>query len=51
VTSHPLVQAVLETFPGATIAAVRERAAAEPGADETSPEDPGEEADAGEDGT
>ena len=24
-TSHPLVQAVLETFPGATIAAVRER--------------------------
>ena len=51
VTSHPLVQAVLETFPGATIAAVRERfAAAEPEGDETSPEDPGEEADTGEDG-
>jgi DNA polymerase-3 subunit gamma/tau len=52
VTSHPLVQAVLETFPGATIAAVRERfVAAEPDGDETSPEDPGEEADTGEDGT
>jgi DNA polymerase-3 subunit gamma/tau len=51
VTSHPLVQAVLETFPGATIAAVRERfAAAEPDGDETSPEDPGEDADTGEDG-
>ena len=51
VTSHPLVQAVLETFPGATIAAVRERfAAAIPDGDETSPEDPGEEADTGEDG-
>jgi DNA polymerase III subunit gamma/tau len=51
VTSHPLVQAVLETFPGATIAAVRERfAAAEPEGDETSREDPGEEADTGEDG-
>jgi hypothetical protein len=46
-----LVQAVLETFPGATIAAVRERfAAAEPEGDETYPEDPGEEADTGEDG-
>jgi len=51
VTSHPLVQAVLETFPGATIAAVRERfAAAEPEGDQTSPEDSGEEADTGEDG-
>jgi DNA polymerase-3 subunit gamma/tau len=51
VTSHPLVQAVLETFPGATIAAVRERfAAAEPERDETYPEDPGEEAETGEDG-
>jgi DNA polymerase-3 subunit gamma/tau len=51
VTSHPLVQAVLETFPGATIAAVRERfAAAEADGDETSPEDSGEEADTGEDG-
>jgi DNA polymerase-3 subunit gamma/tau len=50
VTSHPLVQAVLETFPGATIAAVRERfAAAISDGDETSPEDPGEEADTGED--
>jgi hypothetical protein len=46
-----LVQAVLETFPGATISAVRERfAAAEPEQDETYPEDPGEEADTGEDG-
>jgi DNA polymerase-3 subunit gamma/tau len=35
VATHPLVQAVLETFPGATIAAVRERfVAADPGADE-----------------
>jgi DNA polymerase-3 subunit gamma/tau len=38
VAAHPLVQAVLETFPGATIAAVRERFAAvageaEPGVD------------------
>jgi DNA polymerase-3 subunit gamma/tau len=50
VTSHPLVQAVLETFPGATIAAVRERfAAGISDGDETSPEDPGEEADTGED--
>ncbi|HEX3525222.1 MAG TPA: DNA polymerase III subunit gamma/tau [Stellaceae bacterium] len=50
VTSHPLVQAVLETFPGAIIAAVRERfAAAIPDGDETSPEDPGEEADTRED--
>ncbi len=51
VTSHPLVQAVFETFPGATIAAIRERfAAAGPDGDEASPEDPGEEADTGEDG-
>jgi DNA polymerase-3 subunit gamma/tau len=51
VASHPLVQAVLETFPGATIAAVRERfAAVETDGDQTSPEDPGEEADTGEDG-
>jgi DNA polymerase-3 subunit gamma/tau len=50
VTCHPLVQAVLETFPGATIAAVRERfGAAEPDGNETSPEDAGEEADTGED--
>jgi len=52
VTSHPLVQAVLETFPGATIAAVRERfAAVEPDGDQASPEDPGEDGDTGEDGT
>jgi len=51
VTSHPLVQAVLETFPGATIAAVRERfAAVELDGDQAAPEDPGEEAGTGEDG-
>jgi DNA polymerase-3 subunit gamma/tau len=51
VTGHPLVQAVLETFPGATIAAVRERfASAEPDGNEKSPEDPGEDGDTGEDG-
>jgi len=51
VTSHPLVQAVFETFPGATIAAVRERfAAVEPDGDDAPPENPGEEADTGEDG-
>src|SRR6516164_105112 len=45
VTSHPLVQAVFETFPGATIAAVRERfAAIDPDGDQASPESPGEEA-------
>jgi DNA polymerase-3 subunit gamma/tau len=44
VASHPLVQAVFETFPGATITAVRERlGAAEPVADELSPEDPEDE--------
>ncbi|MGH7037507.1 MAG: DNA polymerase III subunit gamma/tau [Stellaceae bacterium] len=44
VAAHPLVRAVLETFPGATIAAVRERcAAAEAGLD------PGDETGAGED--
>jgi len=51
VTSHPLVQAVLETFPGATIAAVRERfLTVEDDGDGASPENPGEEADTGEDG-
>jgi len=51
VTSHPLVQAVLETFPGATIAAIRERfAAVEPDGDQAPSEDAGEEADTGEDG-
>jgi DNA polymerase-3 subunit gamma/tau len=47
VAAHPLVQAVLETFPGATIAAVRERFAAaeaeavdddEPGAETADPD-------------
>ena len=51
VSSHPLVQAVLETFPGATIAAVRERfPPAEPEADELPQEDPGDDATTGEDG-
>ena len=51
VTSHPLVKAVLETFPGATIAAVRERfAAVEPNEDQAPPEGLDEEADTGEDG-
>ena len=50
IASHPMVRAVLETFPGATIAAVRERfAAAEP--DEISPDDPGDEAHMGEEGS
>jgi DNA polymerase-3 subunit gamma/tau len=42
VAAHPLVQAVLETFPGATIAAVRERFA--PGAPEANEPPPGSEA-------
>jgi DNA polymerase-3 subunit gamma/tau len=50
VANHPLVQAVLETFPGATIAAVRERSAAvAPNEDETLAEYADEEADRGED--
>jgi DNA polymerase III subunit gamma/tau len=50
VANHPLVQAVLETFPGATIAAVRERSAAvAPNEDETLAEYADEEADTGED--
>jgi DNA polymerase III subunit gamma/tau len=49
VAIHPLVRAVLETFPGATIAAVRERfTASEVEADETSSVDPEEEARMGE---
>ena len=40
VASHPLVQAVLETFPGATIAAVRERYAASPAETEEAPDQP-----------
>jgi DNA polymerase III subunit gamma/tau len=40
VARHPLVRAVLDAFPGATIAAVRERfAASEPAAEETADED------------
>ncbi len=51
VAAHPLVQAVLETFPGATVTAVRERFAAEESeADEPSAElDPGDETSMGED--
>jgi DNA polymerase-3 subunit gamma/tau len=61
VAAHPLVRAVLDTFPGATIAAVRERfAAAEPAAEAMADEpvpgediasDPGEDASTGEDGS
>jgi DNA polymerase-3 subunit gamma/tau len=59
VAAHPLVRAVLDTFPGATIAAVRERfSAAEPaatGSDEAAPAEdaeagPGDETSLGEDG-
>jgi DNA polymerase-3 subunit gamma/tau len=40
VAAHPLVRAVLEVFPGATIASVRDRlAAADPGADAAEGED------------
>ena len=40
VAQHPLVRAVLDAFPGATIAAVRERfAAAAPAADEPASDD------------
>jgi len=47
VADHPLVQAVLETFPGATIAAVRERIAAAPQSEQDAGEEPdGEEEDA-----
>jgi DNA polymerase-3 subunit gamma/tau len=42
VAQHPLVRAVLDAFPGATIAAVRERfGAAEPAAEEAALTDPG----------
>ena len=61
VAAHPLVRAVLDTFPGATIAAVRERfAAAEPAAETAADEpisgedaasDPAEDASTGEDGS
>jgi DNA polymerase III subunit gamma/tau len=51
VANHPLVRAVLETFPGATISAVRDRfAAVEPEGDEAPAEDPGGESGTGEDG-
>jgi DNA polymerase-3 subunit gamma/tau len=47
VAGHPLVQAVLDTFPGATVTAVRERfASSQPEAD-----DPGDETNTEEDGT
>jgi DNA polymerase III subunit gamma/tau len=52
VASHPLVEAVLNTFPGATITAVRERfAAGEPETDELSPDDLGDECSTGEEET
>jgi DNA polymerase-3 subunit gamma/tau len=52
VTGHPLVQAVLETFPGATISAVRERfAGAESDRDQAFPEEFGKEAATDEDET
>jgi DNA polymerase III subunit gamma/tau len=49
IAAHPLVRAALETFPGATIAAIRERSAGpEVGAEEigaeTAPDDGGDEA-------
>jgi DNA polymerase III subunit gamma/tau len=50
VASHPLVQAVLETFPGATIAAVRDRFSVIDSAEELPREDPGDEESTGEDG-
>ena len=50
VASHPLVQAVLETFPGATIAAVRDRFSVIDSAEELPQEDPGDEESTGEDG-
>jgi DNA polymerase-3 subunit gamma/tau len=42
VAAHPLVRAVLETFPGATIAAVRQRFAAAAAADEDADADAAE---------
>jgi DNA polymerase-3 subunit gamma/tau len=51
VASHPLVRAVLETFPGATIAAVRERIGTSGlESDEMSSDVPTDEADTGEEG-
>lgn len=53
VAAHPLVRAVLETFPGATIAAVRERfAAAEAGTEAAADDDVNDDgASTGEDGS
>ncbi len=56
VAAHPLVRAVLETFPGATIAAVRERFVAADAGIEASPDDLGDDlgddaGSAGEDGS
>jgi DNA polymerase-3 subunit gamma/tau len=52
VAAHPLVRAVLETFPGAMIAAVRDRLApSEPEVDEISSDEPGEEVNLGEEGS
>ena len=49
VAAHPLVRAVLETFPGAMIAAVRDRLApSEPEIDEISSDEPGDEVNLGE---
>ncbi len=41
VAAHPLVRAVLDAFPGATIAAVRERFTEEAAAGETAEAEPG----------
>jgi DNA polymerase III subunit gamma/tau len=52
VATHPLVQAVLDTFPGATIAAVRERfTTMEAETDQIPLGDPGDESGSGEDET
>jgi DNA polymerase III subunit gamma/tau len=52
VASHPLVQAVLKTFPGATITAVRERfSAPEPETEELSSDNLGDERSTGEEET
>jgi DNA polymerase III subunit gamma/tau len=51
VAAHPLVQAVLETFPGATIAAIRERLPVADGNDETNVGDEPDAADAASDDT
>jgi DNA polymerase III subunit gamma/tau len=52
VAAHPLVRAVLETFPGAMIAAVRDRLApSEPEVDEISSDEPGDEVNLGEEGS